>query len=208
MSGKIKQLYYRIDLNNPAAPSFCSFSKPYFGTLADIAEVMDSMKGRGAYPDTIEAFARYLEGELDAEHYVCYNKTKLLHPVELIAMERLEVNEAEWEHTNTWEVIYRMRAAKISVTQAVFKDGDDYCRCIRPEFVHLQYNSPRRECWRDVGRNFWGNAGVLRTFGDKCSLTPFVEEQRALELSAVLSNLGDISKLDYAKVCDEIFGDG
>ena len=204
----VEQAYYRINLYDPAAPSFCSFSKPYFGTLADIAEVMESMKGRGAYPDTIEAFARYLEGELDAKHYVCYNKTKLLHPVELIALEQLEADDAEWDHPNAWGSIYQMRAAKISVTQAVFKDGDDYCRCIRPEFVHLQYNSPRRDCWRDVGRNFWGNAGVMRAFGDKYSMTVFVEEQRSKELGTVLSNLGDVGKLDYAKVCDEIFGDG
>ena len=162
----------------------------------------------GEYPDTVEAFTRYLEGELEAEHYVCYNKTKILHPVELIAMERLEVDNAEWEHTNTWGAIYRMRAAKISVAQAVFKDGEDYCRCIRPEFVNLQYNSLRRDCWRDVGRNFWGNTGMMRVCGDKCSTTLFVEEQRATELGAVLSNLGDVSKLDYSKVCDEIFGDG
>lgn len=206
--GKIEQSYYRIKLNDPAAPSFCSFSKPYFGTLADIAVVMESMKERGVYPDTVEAFVRYLEGELDAEHYVCYIKTKLLHPVELIAMERLEVDEAEWEHTNTWGSIYKMRAAKISVAQAVFKDGEDYCRCIRPEFVDLQYNSFRRDCWRNVGRNFWGNTGMMRVCGDKCSTTLFVEEQRATELGAVLSNLGDVSKLDYSKVCDEIFGDG
>ena len=120
----------------------------------------------------------------------------------------MEADDAEWDHTNAWGSIYQMRAAKISVTQAVFKDGDDYCRCIRPEFVHLQYNSPRRDCWRDVGRNFWGNAGVMRAFGDKYSMTVFVEEQRSKELGTVLSNLGDVGKLDYAKVCDEIFGDG
>lgn len=205
---KIKQSYYRIELNDPAAPSFCSFSKPYYGILSDMAEVIASMKERCVYPDTVDAFARYLEGGLDAEHYICYNKTKLLHPVELIAMERLEVDEAEWEHTNTWGSIYKMRAAKISVTQAVFKDGDDYCRCIRLEFVDVQYNSLRRDCWRDVGRNFWGNAGMMRGCGDKCSMTLFVEEQRAMEVDAVLSNLGDVSKLDYAKVCDEIFEDG
>lgn len=205
---KIEQSYYRIELNDPAAPSFCSFSKPYFGTLADIAEVMDSMKGRGAYPDTIEAFARYLEGELDAEHYICYNKTKLLHPVELIAMERLEVDEAEWEHTNTWGSIYQMRAAKISVTQAVFKDRDDYCRCIRPEFVDLQYNSPHRSCWRAVGRNFWGNTGTIEACGNKCQLTLFVQEEWGTDLDAILANMGDETKLDFRRACDEIFGNG
>ena len=205
---KIKQSYYRIELNDPAVPSFCSFSKPYYGILSDMAEVIASMKERCVYPDTVDAFARYLEGELDAEHYVCYIKTKLLHPVELIAMGRLEVNEAEWEHTNTWGAIYRMRAAKISVARAVFKDGEDYCRCIRPEFVDLQYNSFRRDCWRNVGCNFWGNTGMMRVCGDKCSTTLFVEEQRARELGAVLSNLGDVSKLEYSKVCDEIFGAG
>ena len=33
----IKQEYFRIDLHDPAVPSFCTLPKSFYGTLADIA---------------------------------------------------------------------------------------------------------------------------------------------------------------------------
>lgn len=206
--GKIEQSYYRIELNDPAAPSFCSFSKPYFGTLADIAEVMESMKERGVYPDTVEAFARYLEGELDVEHYVCYNKAKLLHPVVLISVEQFELDDMQWDHTNTWDCIYSMRASHISVTQAIFYDGERYCRCIKPEFSDLQYNGTWQEHWIDVRKRFWGNVGVISAGKYKCTLHLFVEEECSKDFDAIMANMGTEDKLDFSKVCDEIFGNG
>lgn len=205
---EIEQSYFRIELHDPAVPSFCTFPKKLFGTLADIAEVIDCMEQKGVRADTVDAFGRYLEGEQDAEHYVCYNKKKLLQPVEMISMERLEIDEAQWEHTNAWGCIYTMRASHISVTQAVFYDGDRYYRCIRPQFADLQYNGSQGDRWMDIGRCFWGNVGLMTACNDKCKLALFVETQCEKNADAVLSNMGDEKKLDYSRACDEFFGDG
>ena len=188
------QVYFRIDLDDPAVPSFCSFSKSYYGTLADIGEVVSSMEQKGVCTDTVDAFKRYLEGELDVEHYVCYNKTKLLHQVELIAVEQFELDDMQWDYMNTWDCICSMRASHISVTQAVFFDGEHYCRCIRPEFSDLQYNGNRPGHWVDVGKRFWGNVGVIGVGGYKCTLNLFVEEECSKELNVIMSAYGGLQR--------------
>lgn len=205
---EIKQVYFRMDLDDSAVPSFCSFSKSYFGTLVDIGEVVSSMEEKGLCSDTVNAFRRYLEGELDVEHYVCYNKEKLLRPVELITVERFELDDVQWDHTNTWDCIYSMRALHISATQAIFRDGEYYYRCIRPEFTDLQYNGIRSGHWVDVAKRFWGNEGVIRAGSYKCWLNLFVREECSKDFDAIMANMGAEDKLDFSKVCDEIFGNG
>ena len=205
---EIKHQYFRIDLDNPAVPSFCSCAKAYFGTLADINEVVERMEQEGGCADTVAAFRRYLSGDLDVEHSVCYNKVKLLNPVELVSMELFELDDVQWNHTNVWDSIYTMHALHISVQQVVFRDGEYYCRCIRPAFKGLQYKSARRSFWADVGSCFWGNVGMLTGGSYQCELALFVEEERSKDCNAVVANMGAAEKLDYTKVCDEVFGNG
>lgn len=161
--------HFKIELQDPAVPSFCSFSKEFYGNFNDIAMAISCMERKGVCPDTVDAFACYQAGDLEAEHYVCYNKSKLLHPVEVIAMEQFEIDEVQWDHLNAWECTYKMRASHISVMQAVIKDGQNYCRCIRPQFIDLQYNGRWRGEWIDVDR-FWGNTGTIEACWNKCQL--------------------------------------
>lgn len=205
---RIKQEYFRIDLHDPAVPSFCTLPKSFYGTLADISKAIACMEKQNVCPDTVDAFRRYLEGEQDAEHYVCYSKAKLLRAVELLSVEQFELDNAQWEHINTWDCVYIMRTSHVSVTQAVFTDGNQYCRCIKPQFTDLQYNGDQRGCWIDVGDCFWGNVGVMTACNDKCELMLFAEEQREADLDAIWANMGNEMKLDYSKACDEIFGNG
>lgn len=205
---EIKQVYFRMDLDDPAVPSFCSFPKSYFGTLANIDEAVSSMEQKGVCSDTVDAYKRYLAGELDVEHCVCYNKTKLLNPVEMISVEKFELDDVQWNHTNTWDCIYTMRALHISVKQAVFFDGEYYYRCIMPEFSDLQYNGIRPGHWIDVGQQLWGNVGVIRAGKYKCTFNLFVEEECSMDLNAIMANMGAEDKLDFSRACDEIFGNG
>lgn len=205
---EIKHQYFRIDLDNPAVPSFCSFTKSYFGTLADINEVIGRMEQEGSCADTVAAFRKYLSGNLDVEHSVCYNKVKLLNPVELVSMELFELDDVQWDHTDAWDSIYTMHALHISAQQVVFRDGEYYCRCIRPTFRGLQYKSARRGYWQDVGSRFWGNVGMLTGGSYQCELALFVEEERSKDRDAVMANMGAAEKLDYTKACDELFGNG
>ena len=125
----------------------------------------------------------------------------------LIAQEQFEIDELQWDHLNAWEYTYKMRASHISVMQAVIKDGQNYCRCIRPQFIDLQYNGRWRGERIDVDR-FWGNTGTIEACGNKCQLTLFVQEEWGIDLDAILSNMGDARKLDFRRACDEIFGNG
>ena len=71
--------YYRVELDDPAIPSASSFSKSYFGPVSDIAAVMERMAQSGRYPDTVQAFKVFQNGDTEATHSVCFHKEKLMN---------------------------------------------------------------------------------------------------------------------------------
>ena len=72
-------IYYCIALDDPGSPSFCTFAKNYFGTVFDIDQVMDRMARIGRYPDAVQAFAAFKDGDTEAVHTVCFHKEKLMN---------------------------------------------------------------------------------------------------------------------------------
>lgn len=200
------QRYYRIRFFDPAELGFCTQAKSFYGTLSDIAEVVAYLERQNAYCDTVNAFRRFLKGELDVEHFVCHNKEVLLKPVELLEMECFEIDDAHWEYVNAWGAVYQMCASHISVSQAVFCIDDCYYQCVKPRFTELQYQMSRGGEWLEVENFFWGNAGLLTVSDDACGLVLFVEEQIESDIGEVWKNLSDERKMDYSKACDEIFG--
>ena len=61
---EINQAFYKIELDDPAVPSFCSFSKEFYGNFNDIAMAIACMERKGVCPDTVDAFASYQAGNL------------------------------------------------------------------------------------------------------------------------------------------------
>lgn len=206
MMGDNNRRYYRINFYDPAEQGVCTLPKSFYGTVSDIAEVVAYMGRNNACCDTVDAFKRFLDGELDVEHYVCHNKERLLYPAQLMEIEYYEIDDAHWEHINAWGTIYQMRASHIYVLQAVFCVADCYYRCVKPRFTGLQYKTSPCGQWLDVGDCFWGNAGMVTASDDSCELALFVEEQIESDIGEIWKNLGDERKLDYSKTCDEILG--
>ena len=204
----MNKLFYKMQLDDPAAPSICSFAKDYFGSLTDFREVIDSMQKNEVYGETVQAFERYLEGDSTAEHTVCYNKTPILLPARIIAMERFDQETTEWDHENTYGCIYRMRADRIATEQMILECEDYYYWCMRPSFWGLQYMEEYGSLWRDVGNRLWGNESVVRIDGKVHAFRLFVVEQRSQNLDDILGSMWNQEKLDFRKACDEIFGNG
>jgi hypothetical protein len=59
-----------------------------------------------------------------------------------------------------------------------------------------------------VRKRFWGNVGVISAGKYKCTRNLFVEEECSKDFDAIRANMGTEDKLDFCKVCDEIFGNG
>ena len=204
----MNKVFYKMQLDDPAMPSFCSFSKDYFGSLQDFKEMIDGMREKGICLETVQAFERYLEGDSCAEHIVCYNKTPILVPARMISIERFNLEETEWDHENTYGCIYKMRADCVAVEQVLFECEDYYYRCVRPIFGGLQYKGEHSSQWLNVGNRLWGNESVVRIDGKVYAFRLFVVEQRSQNLDDILGSMWNQEKLDFRKACDEIFGNG
>lgn len=204
----IYQQYYRIELDDPATPSFCTFAKNYFGTVFDISDVMDRMAQSGRYPDTVQAFTSFKDGDTEAAHTVCFHKERLMNPCELIMKEHFVLNDVLWKHENVWESTYHMRADQICVDQILLQEGELYYRCIRPVFTCLEYTTDINRDRKPVGPKIWGNKAIMQYLCGDHAIALYVLEERYSDLDTAMAHMGKPDLLDYSKICDEIFGDG
>ena len=201
-------IYYCIALDDPASPSFCRFAKNYFGTVFAIDHVMDQMAQLGRYPDAVQAFAAFKDGDTEAVHTVCFHKEKLMNPCELIMKEHFVLKDHIWEHENVWESTYHMRAGHIAVDQILLQEEGLYYRCIRPTFSRLDYKTDVNGDWKPVGPQIWGNKAIMQYLCGDHSLALYVLEKRYSDLDTAMAHMCKPDLLDFSKVCDEIFGAG
>lgn len=200
--------YYRVELDDPAIPSASSFSKSYFGPVSDIAAVMERMAQSGRYPDTVQAFKAFQNGDTEATHSVCFHKEKLMNPCTLIYKEHFVLYDITWEHENVWEHTYCMAADHICVDQILLQDGEQYYRCIRATFSALERMSNINGNRRRVGPRIWGSREIMQYFCGDHSIALYVLEERYSDLDTAMAHMGKPDLLDYGRICDEIFGDG
>ncbi len=63
---------YVIHLWEPAAPAFCSFSKPYVGNKLDLLKVASSMQNADPQSETAKAIQEYFNGNHKATHNIAF----------------------------------------------------------------------------------------------------------------------------------------
>ena len=205
--------YYKLELEDCACPSFCSFTKDYYGDIVNICAFIDSLAAdnkTGRHNDLINAFKEWENGNISVTRRPAYHECQLLTPEVLIARENCTFEDVVWRHTNLWGCIRNLRADKVNVSQIILSQGDRYIICIRPVFenlmvfkTHLPYPA-----WMPVGDRFWGFPGMMVTDGKYTYPRLFLHQKSYQSLQEAITDLNDETKIDYTVVCDEIFGDG
>lgn len=94
--------FYRLELDDMAAPSFTSFGKFYYGTMEQLCilalEEADHLGGH--FKDLTQAFRTYEAGKTDVQHSVAYQDVPLLVPVRVLHEEKHQIVDHSWEHWN------------------------------------------------------------------------------------------------------------
>lgn len=213
---KPRSPYYALVLDDCACPSFYSGAKSYHGRLEDIRGLMSALEAdndNGYHNEVLKAFYAWEQGDLKVTHKVAYQDRRLLTPEEVIGWEDFSYDHSIWQHTNIWGCVNELQADAIDVSQIVLKQGDWYLRCIRPVFRDLMVRKPEapitqmRE-WEPVGDRFWGYPHMMVQHGKYTYPRLFMDLQHYSDLSDAIRDLKDASKIDYATVMDEVFGDG
>ena len=204
--------YYALYLDDPAVPAFCSFSKLFVGTKGSLLKVADNFDRLGEYEKTAKAIRDFFAGNKRAKHNIAYIEIPVLEPVKFIKSHDSVMENIEWDHRNTWDFRYRMKADRVSISQILISYDFKFRRLIRAEFTGLCYEGLRGE-WIEIDGGFWGHSSVF----DKTELPSgkkiyknilYTEEDESDALWELEQIMTDRDKIKFDSICDEIFADG
>lgn len=206
--------YYVLHLDDPAAPSFCSFDKIYIGTEKTIKTVADNLEKNEHYLETVSAIRSYFNGNHSAAHNAAYRNLNVLIPVKIEAERKSAFNNKEWIHTNIWGFPYEMKCDSAIIHQIVFKYNGEIYRCIRAWLKNLCYEGYSGK-WKILDGGFWGNSSILdvSNVSGQADFTfnnlLYVEEERyESDISSAINDIQLDEKIELSRICDEIFADG
>lgn len=206
--------YYRLLLDDYAAPSFTSFDKDYYGTLEDINSFFEEIKSdeeiakRQRY--IISVYEKFLAGNKSIRHSVAYREVPFLIPAKVLAEATTQLTDYSWEHLNTWSWPYNLKCDKAECKHIWFSCYKRYSRCIQVLFENLQYENTIGN-YEPLGDMIWGYPGIIAGSKGNLRNTLFVEEKVFKNKAEALADRDlFITSPDhnFSKVLDDIFGDG
>ena len=206
--------YYRLLLDDYSAASFASFDKDYFGTLEDINEFFEKIKSDKdivkRQKHILSVYEQFLAGKKDISHIVAYREVPFLVPAKVLATETSTLTNHVWEHLNTWRWPYMMKCDKVECTHIWFSCYGKYSRCVKAQFVNLEYGMDSEE-YKLLGGMIMGFPGIIAGKKGYLYNTLFVEEKVFKNKSEAMKDRNEfIKKPDpiFSKFLDDIFGDG
>lgn len=204
-------MLYAFYLDEPATPSFCSFSKLYIGNKSELLKVAKRFESSNCYPETVSAVRDYFSGDLSASHVIAYQTIPVLQPVRLISSSRLSVDKREWDHLNAWECVYRISVEGIEAEQIIIQHEEIYYRCIKAKLLNPCYMGIRKQ-WCPIGGIVFGHDSVLSFRKRSNYLTLenilYVVEDSSESADELIRKINDPDQLILDRILDEVFGDG
>lgn len=206
--------YYRLLLDDYSAASFTSFSKEYFGQMEDMDSffkaIQEDEDTSERFKDLLSAYEQYKAGDRKIMHNVAYQDVPFLVPAKILGSETSELTNYAWDHTNTWDCIYKMRCEKAESTHIWVSCYGRYFRCIRTKFTNLEYKNTLKEYKSHEGWT-WG-------FPHQLEYEPPITENRLFVVEKIFRNkvetINDRNNLinnpdpKFGSVLDDLFGDG
>ena len=209
---KRKEAMYRINLEDCSAADFTSFSKPYYGSLDEIRELLTAIRDdpnmKGCCTEVLNAFFNlYEKGRRGVMHRVAYKEVPLLERVQILGKREFVLSDYSWEHINTWGWPYQMRCKSVLVSQFWVSRKGEFSRCFRALFDGLEYDGANG--WKAVGNMLWGYPHMLEYEVPQIYNRLMVEDASFSSLNEAMENMeSDDPGFDFREFCNDIFGDG
>ena len=206
--------YYRLVLDDYSAASFTTFSKEYFGQMEDLDGFFNAIQEdedtAERFHDLLSVYKQYKSGETKVIHNVAYRDVQFLVPAKILGSETSVLTNHEWEHTNTWECIYKMKCDKAESSHIWVSCHGQYFRCIRTRFTNLLYENAVHEYASHDGW-MWGFPHQLEYEPPITECRLFVVEKRFRNKAETMNDrINFIHEPDpkFDSVLDDLFGDG
>ena len=205
--------YYRVELDDCATVSFCSFSKSYFGTLEDIRALINALveKRKDSYKELVSAFRACEAGQTEVTHHAAFQEVPLLTPARLIHRETLVLENHTLEHENIWQCIYRLRCDRVETEHLWLECEGRWLRVLKAKFKGLQHEGALGG-WKNIREDMlWGFPCMLQ--GDsECFRNVLAEPEKWFQTIEELEQDWEDFKKNpdpqFDEFCNDIYGDG
>ena len=208
----VNDAFYAFCLDDPAVPAFCSFSKLYFGTEADLLEVAGNLEKYGNYPETAAGIRSFFAGNTGVTHVIAYKEIPVLQPVEMLDSSEMMIGPYQWTHMNTWDCPYDLRFDSAIISQLLLRYDGKVLRCIRARFNGLAYLA-YADRWNPIGGTIFGHPSVLSIRpkpegGYDFGTILYMCEDSATSPLELWHKMHDPDALNFNPIIDEVLGDG
>lgn len=210
----MKEQYYRLQLDDYAAPSFVDWTKDYFGTLDEVRAFIDALasneKTRDNFAELIAAFRAYEAGNHNVMHHVGYQEVPLLEPVEVLGSVFWKQEHYAWTHVNTWGCSYCMRCETVETQHLWLSCASGFRRVVKARFKNLQYQG-MSDSWYQLDDGYWGHPQIICSRDGWQYNRLAVQEQSWDDRSSALQDMRsfqDIQDVNLAQFCNDVFGNG
>ena len=208
----LNEMYYRLVLEDRAAPSCCQASKVYYGSSKEIEEILLTMRkktsGRQRYAGLLDAYERYQSGNQLATHMVAGQQVPVLTPLTMVDRKEQHWEAPYWEYVNAQGICYPMRCRKLDATHIWLEGQGGYSRCVRVVFEGLEYRDANG-AWVSVYGNIKGNRYMVVANRSLCINKLAVEEKRFADRTRMIYDINSFDlyrDINLAGLCDDIVG--
>lgn len=204
--------FYSITLEQFAAPAFYSGYLHYAGTLPMISSFVDSLKSLatpGSYEQgVVDAFGAYLEGAKEAKVRVAYAEEQLIHKLDTVGIEDLQIEPFYYRHLNIWNFPYYIRADRAQVFLAYLRKEDAYLRYVKLELTNPLYSAEPELPFKELGHTVWGHPGVLVYKNKILSNRIMFCDKKFEDAEEARRDMEHPSEVNFSGFFNDIFGDG
>ena len=150
--------FYKITLEQFAAPAFYSGYTHHAGTLPMISDFINSLKNvatPGSYEQgVVDAFNSYLEGVQDAKARIAYSEVQLIHELHTVGVKDIQIEPFTHQHLNIWGFPYYIRADRAQASLIYLCQEDTYLRYIKLMLVAPLYSGDTELPFKELGHTF------------------------------------------------------
>ena len=208
----MKEAYYRLLLEDSAAPISCQASKAYYGPQKEIGEIAFALRknprNQKKYAGLLDAYERYESGDYLATHTVAGQQVPLLVPLEVVDRKKRYWQACCWTHMDAKGRPHPMRCRKLDATHLWLVRRGEYVRCVQVVFDGLEYQDPNG-VWVSVYGNIKANRYMVVANKRLCFNKLAVEEKRFADWTQMeydRTSFCQGSDINLAGLCDDIFG--
>lgn len=201
-----KQLY-AFELDDYSAPSCTSFTKLYFGTIADFRVVVEGI-GEEYGEELRNTFERFVAGEQKITYHVAYSVTRFARFATLITEKPINLDEVSYQYENSYGFYYQVEMSKAEGRVAVVKLGKQFYIVYWLTVTNPRYMGEFIKKWDTLGDWIWGFPGIIEVKGETLrNILGMIESAFDTEEEA-MARFEDLHDFDFNRFFEDVFGDG